>query len=118
MQGSESTKRLRKFLDDNREEYQAIAAKLEDPVRLRALLFEIYGYLQPVLQINAESPPHAAMFAVGQIQGGIEEPFRALAFYEDYRARRAQLENLIHDESVSGQEHSADLDGTVAASVT
>ena len=118
MQGSESTKRLRQWLDEHREEYRRIAAGLEDPDRLRALLYEIYGYLQPILQINADSAPHSAMFAIGQVQAGIEEPFRALAFYNDFRAKRAQLESLVHDESVSDQEHSADLTGTVAASVT
>jgi hypothetical protein len=110
--------RLREDIDEGRELFREVAPKLEDPKRLLALIGEIFNYIEPVLSISADSSPHAAMFAIGQVQAGLKETEKHIAFYSDYRRKKAELERLSNDEGISGREHSADLAGTVAASVT
>lgn len=112
------TKRLREGIDAGRALYKEVAPKLEDPERLLSLIEEIFGYLDPIFSIDSESTPYAAMFAIGQVQTGLKETEKHIRFYRDYQAKQEELQRLSNDESGPHQEHSADLRGTVAESVT
>lgn len=111
-------KRIRKFLDEEREHYKELSAKLEDPKRILALLYELYVYLEPITTITGDDPPHKSVFAVAQVKGGIDEVFSELAFYKDYQMKQQALDQITNDENESGWEHSANPDGSVEMAVT
>jgi hypothetical protein len=102
-----SVKSAKKWLAENRSLFLELEKKLENPKRLRTLLLELYRFLDPILKIDASSEPHAAMFAVGQIQGGVESVFADIMFYQEYLRRQAEYERIVNDESSQEGEHSA-----------
>ena len=118
MPDNKARKRIRAYLDKERTHYEELRQKLEDPKRLLAFLSELYAYLEPILKIDANSEPHSAMFAIGQVKGGIEDVYREIAFYNDYRSKRTQLAQLVDEDGVPDQEQSANLDGSVEMAVT
>jgi len=111
-------KRAREWVDKNRAHYQELQSKLEDPERLLALLYELYVYLEPILSITGDDEPHKAMFAIGQTKSGVEEVFREIAFYHDFRAKQKELELLVDDEEEQVRERSAHPDRSVEMAVT
>ena len=89
---------MRKWIDDNRDRYQLVRQKLEDPKFVENLFRQVYIWLEDLMSYDpTKGGDHVAAFIIGRTQVRVHPFLADVEFKEQYEEELARFNESVRE---------------------